>query len=360
MLLQLIDVLVLLLIPVAAIAIVDDWFLRPSRRLAAHPAPSQEPALLRVVYGVLPVMIFAGIVRLFLSQRLDFSLVLVVVAAVSAVVYLLDVLWMSRRRQAALHAAGKPAMASPEPVIVDYARSFLPVAIGVLLLRSFLFEPFRIPSDSMMPTLYAGDFIVVNKYAYGLRLPVLNTRFVDISSPQRGDVVVFRYPPDPSVNYVKRLVGLPGDRVRVQGDRVYVNGQVAPWVELPRYSDGCYAGMQREHETLGEHEHDVLHCLTMNDLATAPFPSCNRDLDRGYQCDPDPAGSLDRGDRPEYLVPEGHYFMVGDNRDNSADSRYWGFVPDANLVGRAQRIWLNVDFRRGWDWIWSRIGRKVD
>jgi signal peptidase I len=212
----------------------------------------------------------------------------------------------------------------------------------------------------MMPTLYAGDFIVVNKYAYGLRWPVLNTRFVDIGSPQRGDVVVFRYPPDPSVNYVKRLVGLPGDRVRVQGDRVYVNGEVAPWVEQPGYSDGCYAGMQRERETLGEHEHEVLHCLTLNDLATAPFPSCNRDLDRGYQCDPDPVGSLDRGDRPEYLVPEGHYFMVGDNRDNSADSRYWGFVPDANLVGRAQRIWLNVDFRRGWDWISGRMGRKVD
>jgi signal peptidase I len=360
MLLQLIDIMVLLLLPVGAIAIVDDWFLRPRRRLIAHPAPHVDPPLVRLVYGVLPVFIFAGVVRLFFSQRLDFSLVLLLVVAVSLVVFLADVLFMRPLRRAEQLRSGKPAAASAEPVVVDYARSFLPVALAVLILRAFLFEPFRIPSDSMMPTLYAGDFILVNKFAYGIRLPVINTRVVDVGTPNRGDVVVFRYPPDPAINYVKRVVGLPGDRVRVLGDRIYVNGEVAPWVELPAYSDGCYEQMQRARETIGEHVHEALYCNTLEDLTVAPYPSCKRSLDRGYFCSPSPTGSPDHGDRPEYVVPEGQYFMVGDNRDNSADSRYWGFVPDENLVGRATRIWLSVDFRRGLDWIWGRMGRKVD
>ena len=159
------------------------------------------------------------------AETLDFSLVLLLLSVVTGIVWGIDhFVFRQKREQAA--AAAKPApLALPEPGTVDYARSFFPVAFIVLLVRAFIFEPFRIPSDSMMPTLLDGDFIVVNKYAYGLRWPVLNEKFVDIDNPQRGDVVVFRYPPNPSVNYIKRLVGLPGDRIEVRDDHLVVNGQ---------------------------------------------------------------------------------------------------------------------------------------
>ena len=360
MLMQLIEILAWLLVPVGLVALVDDWFLRPRRRLLAHPGHPPDPAFLRAVYGVLPVLVCAGVVRLLRSERLDFSLVLVIVSTVSGIVYGVDALLLRRLRNKSAAQAGKPVMASPEPGIVDYARSFFPVALAVLVLRTFVFEPFRIPSDSMMPTLLAGDFIVVNKFAYGLRLPVINTRIVANEDPQRGDVIVFRFPPDPAINYIKRLVGLPGDHVKIQGDQIYINGQVAPWQDLGGYSDGCYQGMQWSRETLGEHQHETLSCHTLGDLATAPLPSCNRNMDRGYVCLADPPGGPDRGDIIEIEVPAGHYFMIGDNRDNSADSRYFGFVPEANLIGKAQRIWFNWDLQRSGGPIWGRIGKRID
>jgi signal peptidase I len=245
----------------------------------------------------------------------------------------------------------------------------------VLIVRAFIFEPFRIPSDSMMPTLLDGDFIVVSKYSYGLRLPVLNAKLLDTGSPQRGDVVVFRYPPDPTVNYIKRLVGLPGDRIEIRDDHLVVNGEVIGLESQGQFSDGCYKGLRLSVEKLGEHTHQVMSChsprslLDFRDLALAgiqiPLPSCDRkQLARergGYLCEE--AGSdmaHDNGDKVFDVVPPGFYLMIGDNRDNSADSRVWGLVPDKNLVGKATRIWLNFDPQRSGLVNWSRIGKSIE
>jgi signal peptidase I len=235
------------------------------------------------------------------------------------------------------------------------------VALVVLLLRSFIFEPFRIPSDSMMPTLLDGDFIIVNKFAYGLRLPVLNTKFLGVGSPQRGDVVVFRYPLDPSVNYIKRLVGLPGDHVEVHNDRIVVNGTPIPFNVVDRYSDGCYINMLRAQERIGTHTHDVLLCAVPLD-PSEQLPHCNRSGMRGYVCHDQPgAGQLlgESGIPADVVVPPGSYLMIGDNRDNSGDSRVWGFVPEDNLVGKATGIWFNWDLQRSGGPIWGRIASGI-
>jgi signal peptidase I len=350
-------------LPLTLIAVVDDWFVRPGRRLAAGPAV-RDPHWLAVVYHVLPVTLFAALLQLLGSERLDFSLVLVLVVAVSALVAALDRLLLAPARARRALGAGRDPATQMLPVTVDYARSFLPVAIIVLLIRSFIFEPFRIPSDSMMPTLLDGDFIVVNKFAYGLRLPVLNMKIVDVGAPQRGDVVVFRYPPDPAVNYIKRLVGLPGDRVEVRNDQLTINGEPVPLEGTERFDDGCYHNLRLQTETLGTHRHQVLSCRSPWYLQPpASTASCNRPPQHSYQCtEPGAAepADADSGDHAELVVPPGHYLMIGDNRDNSSDGRVWGFVPEDYLVGRAARIWLNWDFQRSGGPNWRRIGRSID
>jgi signal peptidase I len=217
--------------------------------------------------------------------------------------------------------------------VVEYAKSFFPVILAVLLLRSFLVEPFRIPSGSMMPTLLVGDFILVNKYAYGIRLPVLNTKVLDLGSPERGDVVVFRFPKDPQVDYIKRVVGVPGDHVAYQDKTLYVNGEKIPQIPAGSYvgtgSGLSMSGADRRREALGAVEHDI--------LVASRAPGVSADV----------------------VVPEGHYFVMGDNRDNSNDSRYWGFVPDENLVGRAFMIWMNWDSAAG-GVAWNRIGDSIE
>ena len=256
----------------------------------------------------------------------DFSFWLVVATLVSGLVWAADA-WYFRPRRLARSAAG---VLPDEPIVVEYARSFFPIILIVLLIRSFLFEPFRIPSDSMMPTLLDGDFIFVNKFTYGLRLPVVNKEVVALGEPQRGDVVVFRLPSDPSTNYIKRLVGLPGDHVVVREKRVYVNGE-----QMPVRLDGMFEPFastplaQIGVETLGTREHRVLYI----------------------------------DERPSYdfdaVVPDGHLFFMGDNRDNSRDSRFpeVGFVPVDNVVGKAVRIWLN--WRLPHAPIWNRIGDAI-
>lgn len=357
---QVVEVLAWLAVPVATICVVDDWFVRPRRRIRAHPAQVADPAPIRACYLALPVLVCAVVVRLLTADRLDFSLLLVIVAGLSGLVYGLDALIFNRQRLALAERFGKQAAAAPEPGIVDYARSFFPVALVVLVLRAFVFEPFRIPSDSMMPTLLDGDFILVNKFAYGLRLPVVNTKVLGIGAPQRGDIVVFRFPPDPAVNYIKRLVGLPGDRVRIESDRIFIDGQAVPFRPVGTYSDGCYEGLGLAEEVLGSHTHRAMYCQTPGDLSTAPLPGCNRQIERGYVCPAEPAQGADRGDLVEIEVPAGHYLMIGDNRDNSADSRYFGFVPEANLVGKAKRIWFNWDPQRAGGPGWSRIGTRIE
>jgi len=259
----------------------------------------------------------------------DFSFILVAATVLTGVIWGVDSWLFKPQRVAAVTAIGGAPDSVREPVVVEYARSFFPVILIVLLIRSFLFEPFRIPSDSMMPTLLDGDFIFVNKYAYGLRLPVINSKVVAVNSPQRGDVIVFRLPSDPSTNYIKRLVGLPGDHIVVRDRQLFVNGE-----RMPMRLDGVYqghghTGARIGFEQLGTAEHEVLYLM---DRYTRDY---------------------------EQTVPEGHFFFMGDNRDNSRDSRFpeVGFVPERNLVGKAVRIWLN------WDWPdapqWSRIGDPI-
>jgi len=257
----------------------------------------------------------------------DFAAILVSLSAITGGIWLIDSLFFAKRRAATAAAVGgSVVVVDPprEPLLVEYARSFFPIILIVLLIRSFLAEPFRIPSSSMMPTLLIGDFILVNKFAYGLKLPVLDAKIVPIGDPERGDVVVFRFPRDPSQDYIKRVVGLPGDRVSYRDKRLYLNGE-----EVATEPAGSYVGVgsgrdmtgrQLKRENLGEAGHQIL--IRPN----AYF------------------GGADEGD---WTVPPGHYFVMGDNRDNSEDSRFWGFVPERNLVGRAFLIWMNWDGRNG-------------
>lgn len=360
MLMRLVELLSWLALPISLIAVIDDWFLRPRRQIAAAPQPARDPVIVQLAYYALPVLIGAAVIRLLVAERLDFSLVLLLIAVVTGAVWLLDVALLRRMRMSAARAAGKDPQAVSEPGTVDYARSFFPVAVVVLVLRSFVFEPFRIPSDSMMPTLLDGDFIIVSKFAYGLRLPILNTELVPLDEPTRGDVVVFRYPADPSINYIKRLAGLPGDRVRIQNDHLFINGKPVGAVDRGIYEDGCYQGMRLAAEQLGEHEHLIMYCPTAGDIAVEPLPGCNRRQPRSYVCmESEYVGLPDRGDTVEIVVPPGRYLMIGDNRDNSQDGRYFGFVPEDHLVGKATRIWFNWDLQRSGGPIWSRIGDPI-
>jgi signal peptidase I len=224
------------------------------------------------------------------------------------------------------------------PSTVEYARSFFPIFLIVLLLRAFLVEPFRIPSGSMMPTLLVGDFILVNKFTYGIRIPVIKTKLIDMNEPQRGDIVVFRWPVNPRLDYIKRVVGLPGDRVRYQNKTLFINDQpmqidaVGPY--QPEGSGMRALGSIEGMEKLGDVEHAVLVSPVAPD-----FSSGCRFLE--YR---------------EVTVPEGQYLMVGDNRDDSNDGRCWGFVPEQNLVGKAFFIWMSWDWKRPGFIAFDRIG----
>ena len=352
-LMPLIVVLSWLAVPVALVCIVDDWLLRPRRAPSVADAP-----LMKLLYWVLPLLIGAAVLRLLLAERLDFSAVLLAITVATGVTWGFDVWVLGPQRAAAARAAGRDPAAVAEPGTVDYARSFFPVALVVLVLRSFVFEPFRIPSDSMMPTLLDGDFIIVNKYAYGLRLPVLNRKIVATGEPQRGDVVVFRYPLDPSTNFIKRLVGLPGDHVEVRDNRIVINGKPVSLTVDGRYNDGCYLNMSQATELLGAHQHQAIFCPVAIDRAPL-LPTCKRSGLRGYVCGDEDAPGFLRTAPWAGEVPAGQYLMMGDNRDNSDDGRSWGFVPEENLVGKATRIWFNWDPHRAGGPLWGRIGTAI-
>jgi signal peptidase I len=319
------------------VILVDAWVLRPKRDPAA--ASAEEPGLVKTASYALIALSLALLWRLFRYEAVDFSLMLVIVGALAGLVWAVDRLFFAKSRMSAAIAAGTPEAAVREPVAVEYARSFFPVIVLVLVIRSFLFEPFRIPSDSMMPTLYDGDFIFVSKYSYGLRLPVTNTLLIATGVPQRGDVIVFRLPPNPKINYIKRLVGLPGDRIRVDENNVLYVNDVAmkqtpgPVYRGPKQDLSTYAGAPTAFEQLGDKRHRIMF-------------------------------SNGGGRAGEWVVPAGHYFFMGDNRNNSKDSRWLydsdapGFVPEQNLVGKAVRIWLNLDTRDGPQW--ARIGHAIE
>jgi signal peptidase I len=281
----------------------------------------------------------------------NFALILFVLLVITGSVWLLDMLVFrrARQRQGQVVAAQCDATAAQRdsnalvlekkkaveavtraPWWIEYAISFFPVILIVFLLRSFLVEPFRIPSGSMLPTLEAGDLILVNKFSRGIRLPILDRKIFDTGALERGDVVVFRYPVDSDVDYIKRIVGLPGDDVAYFNKRLYINGKQIVYVP-----DGSYfepdrvAYIDRYKEKLGDIEHELL-IDKDRDQDYAPiwrFPSlqnCHYSWS-GVRC----------------IVPQNAYFVMGDNRDNSADSRYWGFVPDSHIVGKAFFIWMN-------------------
>ncbi len=257
---------------------------------------------------------------------MNFALILFLVTLATGILWLIDVLYASKLR----------APGSKNPIWVEWGASLFPVILAVFALRSFVVEPFKIPSGSMIPTLQVGDYILVNKFTYGLRLPVVGTQVVSGKAVARGDVVVFRYPPEPSVDYIKRVIGLPGDTVSYQNKQLSING-----VPVPRTAEADYLHTDRLYssrmfrESLGDVSYN-----TLNDADAPAFVPDVVRFPHREQCRYDSAGFVCK-------VPEGNYFVMGDNRDNSKDSRVWGFVPDANVVGKAFFIWFHWgDFGR--------------
>ena len=267
-------------------------------------------------------------------MHFDFAAILVALTFTTGVIWAIDSLFFARRRAVAAVGLepGGQVIRAKEPIIVEYARSFFPVILIVLLIRSFLAEPFRIPSSSMVPTLLVGDLILVNKFAYGFRLPVLDTKVISVGEPKRGDVVVFRYPEDPSLDYIKRVIGLPGDVIEYRNKTVFLNGTAMATEVLGPFSktDGekKLPGQLLGMEYLPSFEHEIL----IN-----------------------PSSYDSRFQGRKWIVPEGEYFVLGDNRDNSRDSRFWGFVPENHLVGKAFLVWMHLSPSG-----WRRIGTIIN
>lgn len=263
---------------------------------------------------------------------MNFALILFVALVVTGGIWLLDLLLLKRGRDSD----------AKEPLLVEYAKSFFPVILVVFALRSFLVEPFKIPSGSMMPTLLVGDFILVNKFTYGIRLPVINTKVVELNNPERGDVMVFRYPGDPSLDYIKRVIGVPGDVVEYRDKKLTINGKPVPAVNTGTYS---YVGNGLNYITAmvyKERLNGTDHTMMTEPDKPPVYPTQVVDFPYRENCSYNAEGV-----GFACKVPKGEYFMMGDNRDESNDSRYWGFVPDRNIVGKAFLIWMNFDeFRR--------------
>jgi signal peptidase I len=299
---------------------------------------------------------------------MNFALILFCLTVFTGIFWFAEMLYFKKRREAAFVAAiaaldarmaqNPESFAADErekqverlrtqtltaPIWLEFPASFFPVIALVFGVRSFVVEPFKIPSPSMVPTLLVGDFIVVNKFTYGIRLPVINKKIIDGGSPKRGDVMVFRYPLDPSLDYIKRVVGVPGDKLTYQNKRLTINGVAVPLAPQPDYLHRERAAYARQFsESFDGRPHRILNDEDApGDIPSAgPFPYRDNCLynNGGVTC----------------VIPPGHYFMMGDNRDNSADSRFWGFVPEANIVGRAFGIWMNWSGALNFDL--SRVG----
>ena len=253
---------------------------------------------------------------------MNFALILFVLLVITGVLWLAD----------KFHARKRRAKDAPDPWWVEYGASFFPVILAVFFLRSFLVEPFKIPSGSMIPTLLVGDYILVNKYTYGIRLPVINKKIIEVNDPQRGDVMVFRFPDKPELDYIKRVVGLPGDTIEYFDKRLKINGELVPIEPVGDFvhRDRLYSSEQYV-ETLGNTTHALL-----NDADKPAFvPQVHKFPQRG-NCTYTSSGVRCK-------VPAGHYFVMGDNRDDSSDSRVWGFVPEEDIVGKAFFIWFNFN-----------------
>ena len=268
----------------------------------------------------------------------SFEALLLIFTIATGIIWFCDKRWWSKTRNAAYKAkTGKTELSREEseeitPWLIDYARSFFPILLAVFFIRSFIVEPFRIPSESMLPGLMAGDYILVNKYQYGVRLPVFRNKIIPLSEPERGDVLVFQYPVDPNDNFIKRVIGLPGDVISYEQGNLYINGELAPkeWLEsITRFNQaGMFNEVELFAQQLGEHNFEI------------------------YERD-GPGRSV-----PYFEVPEGHYFAMGDNRNDSDDSRVWGVVPEENIIGRAFFIWMSWDSDESWFRV-NRIGKSI-
>ena len=269
-------------------------------------------------------------------MNFNFELILFYAVAITGLIALFDIIFLSKKRLRSYEAKVKDSKNPPElklPIIIDYARSFFPVLLLVFLLRSFLFEPFRIPSGSLEPTLSVGDFILVNKFRYGVRLPVDHTKVVAINEPKRGDIVVFRWPPNTSLDFIKRVIGVPGDKISYIDKTLYLNGEKIPQEHVSLTHDRDEDGRVWDVEEKMEDLVGVKHLIYQNAARSTV-------------------------DFKDIVVPPGMYFVMGDNRDNSADSRFWGFVPEENLLGKASYIWMSWDSQNH-TIRWKRIGKQI-
>ncbi len=289
----------------------------PDKAPAAHPLHMW----LEVAW---PVFFIAAMGMLTLKEVLTFAAVLLLATVLTGIIWLIDILAFRKNRTAA----------SGEPVLVEMARSFFPVILIVFLLRSFLYEPFKIPSGSMVPSLLVGDFILVNKYTYGVRLPVLNKKIVDVNLPQRSDVMVFRYPENPSKDFIKRVVGLPGDTVSYRNKQLTINGKPIPQESAGLFTDIDERMNMSQFEKYSEKLGDKPHMMMVDPRRPSIDLRNVREFPNKNNCAYNEEGMTCK-------VPPGHYFMMGDSRDNSDDGRYWGFVPEENIVGKAVLIWMN-------------------
>ena len=276
-----------------------------------------------------PVFFIAAMGMLTLKEVLGFAAVLLLATTITGAIWAIDSALLRSKRGA-----------ESEPVVVEMARSFFPVILIVFLLRSFLYEPFKIPSESMLPTLQVGDFILVNKFTYGVRLPVINQKIFETGSPQRGDVMVFRFPEDPAKDFIKRVVAIPGDKIAYKQKRLSINDKAIETESLGTATEVDKRLGFRRFESFREKFGEKIHTI----MVDADTPGVRLGGIRQF---PNRDNCEYNNDGVACTVPAGHYFMMGDNRDNSDDSRYWGFVPEENIVGKAVLIWMNFgSFKR--------------
>ncbi len=319
----------LALIISAIIWAADYWHFEPKRK-QDNKNKSAEEIKDPLIFMLARLVFIFSLVLVVIRFSPDFSLVLAIAIIVSGTIWAADKWFFASRRIQKYEQEKHQGIESEivEPPVVEFSRFIFPVVLIVFILRGFIAEPFRIPSGSMLPTLEVGDFILVSKFNYGVRLPVINKKIIELGNPERGDVVVFRYPENPSIDYIKRVIGVPGDEIGYYNKVLYINGKMAEQQPIGDYAAGFY-NFKRITEKLPDPELD--HNILVSDLqAASDFV---------------------------LVVPAKSYFVMGDNRDNSRDSRVWGFVPDENLVGRAFFVWMS------WEWKhwpkWHRVGSVI-